>query len=234
MEVSVSVAQKGIPLLLWSEQEDMLLKDLYLETPKEIILTKLNRTWKYIRYRANRLKFKRSAAIIKQDNMAGNKKVMLEKYGVEYSTLLPSMKEKSIQTNLKRRGVAYPTQSKEVRDKVKQTVHEKYGVDNVFQAQEIKEKTEQTLIKRYGVKNPNQSPVIREKTKKTNLERYGVSNSFQLLDRVKDGMIKKYGERIPLRVPELLKKVQANSISRYGTQFPNQNKEVRNERNINL
>jgi hypothetical protein len=223
----MTATQKGIPLFLWSEQEDTLLKELYLSTPKEVLLTKLNRTWKSIRYRASRLKFKRNPEVIKQDNIEGTKKAMLEKYGVEYSTLLPAMKEKSRQTNLKRRGVAYPTQSKEVRDKIKLTVNEKYGVDNVFQSQEIKEKSEQTILKKYGVRHPNQSLVVQEKTKKTNTEKYGVSNTFQLLDRVKDGMIKKYGQRVPLHVPELADKKKKTSLEKYGFEVASKSEVVK-------
>jgi hypothetical protein len=223
----MTAAQKGITLLLWSEQEDTLLKELYLKTPKDIILTKLNRTWKSIRYRASRLKFKRDPSIIKQDNIEGTKKAMLEKYGVEYSTLLPAMKEKSRQTNLKKRGVEYPSQSKEVRDKIKLVVNERYGVDNVFQAQKIKEKSEQTILKRYGVRYINQSPTIREKTKETNLERYGISNTFQLTDRVEKGMIEKYGQRVPLNVPEIAEKKKKTSLEKYGVEVASKNEAVK-------
>jgi hypothetical protein len=222
-------------IIPWTEEEDRVLKELYQNAAREVLIEKLNRTWKAIRLRAMKFGKKRSPEIVKEDNMRFTKKAMLDKYGVEYSTLLPSMKEKSKQTNIRKRGVEYPSQSKDVRDRVRETVREKYGVDNVFQAQEIKDKSEKTNIERYGVSNPNQNPEIRKKSEKTNIERYGVSNPFQLVDRVQEGMVKRYGEKTPLNVPEIYEKKCNTSIERYGVPFPAQNDEVKDKiKNTNI
>ena len=122
----------------WTQEEKELLITIYEFTPKKEILKQINRSWSTIRKKAIDLNVKRSKEVIKQDNIDGTKEAMLKKYGVEYSTLLPSMKEKSRQTNLKRRGVEYPSQNKEVQEKIKKAVRDRYGVDNVFQSEKIK------------------------------------------------------------------------------------------------
>ena len=222
-------------IITWTEEEDRLIKELYQGTDREVLIEKLGRTWKAIRLRAMKVGVKRSPEIVKKDNIRFTKKAMLDKYGVEYSTLLPSMQEKSRQTNLMRRGVEYPTQSKDVRDKVKKAVRKKYGVDNVFQAPEIKEKMGKTNIEKYGVSNPNQNPEIRKKTEKTNVERYGVPNTFQLVDRVQEGMIKKYGQKTPLNVPELYEKKCNTSLKKYGVKAASQNEGVKDKiKNTNI
>lgn len=225
----------GRKITQWTKDEDNFIKNHYQDTDREVLIEKLGRTWKAIRLRAMKFGVKRSLDLVKKDNIRFTKKAMLDKYGVEYSTLLPSMKEKSKQTNMLKRGVEYPSQSKDVQDKVKKAVMVKYGVDNVFQAQEIKEKIERTNIERYGVSNPNQCPDIRKKSEATNIERYGVSNPFQLVGRVQEGMIKRYGEKTPLNVPELIEKKKRTSIERYGVEVASKNDEVKDKiRNTNI
>lgn len=222
-------------VIIWTKEEDERLLEMYPSTAREIIVNELNRTWKAIRLRAMKLGVQRSKDIVKEENVKYTKEAMLSKYGVEYSTQLPSMKEKSRQTNLRKRGVEYPSQASEVREKVIQTVREKYGVDNVFQSHEIKEKITQTLLDTYGVTNPLKNTEIKEKAVKTNIERYGVKNPFQLTDRVKEGMLKKHGNETPLMVPEISERARKTSQARYGTQYPNQSKVVRDKiENTNL
>jgi len=52
----------------------------------------------------------------------------LEKYGVEHTALLKTVKEKRIKTNLNRYGVENTFQSSEIKKKIKDIVFEKYGV----------------------------------------------------------------------------------------------------------
>lgn len=214
-------------MIKWSEKDDRLLKELYPNTDREILIDTFNRTWKAIRCRAAIFGIKRSPDLIKKENVKYTSKAVLEKYGVKYSTLLPSMQEKTRQTNLKRRGVEYPSQSKEVRNKVKETVQKRYGVDNVFQAAEIKEKITQAMVDTYGVTNPLKSTDIKEKTKQTNIKKYGVENPFQLTDRVKKGMLKKYGESSPARVKKSVEKKKKTCLERYGYEIPAKNPDVR-------
>lgn len=213
---------------LWSTEEDDTLRKIYPVGSKDDITAKLpKRTWKSIREHAIRLNLTRNNDQIQQERIATQKETMLKNYGVEYSTQLPSMQEKSRQTNLDRRGVAYPTQSESVKEKVKETVRAKYGVDNVFQAPEIKLKAVQTSLFEFGVEHPTQSPKVQAKTQATNQERYGVDNTFQLQDRIKAGMVKKYGVEHPQQHPDIREKTQETNLQRYGAPTPSQNSQVR-------
>ncbi len=163
----------------WSPKEDDLLKEVYEKNSMEFIMLYFeNRTWKAIRERAIKLGLRRNRDKINEDIVKHNNETIKKRYGVEYSTQLNSMKEKSRQSNIEKRGVEYPSQSKEVKRKVKVTVQSRYGVDNVFQSPEIKKKITETNIERYGVENPQQNVEIKEKTYKT----VKLNNSFSSSD----------------------------------------------------
>ena len=211
----------------WTAEEDNLLREIYQNNSKDFILSQFkNRTWKAIRERAIKLGLSRDKKQINKERVKHNKETIKTRYGVDYSTQLPSMQEKSRQTNLERRGVEYPSQSTGVRKKVKKTVQNRYGVDNVFQSEEIKSKIEQTNIEKYGVPHPNQNEEVREKTTQTNLKKYGVKNPFQMVNWVQQGMLEKYGEIIPLKISEFKKKAEETNIQRYGTKTPAQNTKI--------
>lgn len=72
---------------------------------------------------------------------------MLEKYGVEYSSQLSSVIEKSKQTKLDRYGNSGYNNI----DKIRQTNLEKYGVEFASKLPQIQEKIRQTNLDRYGV-----------------------------------------------------------------------------------
>jgi very-short-patch-repair endonuclease len=212
----------------WTETENAILKQVYENSLQKDVMTALpGRTWKAIREHTIRAGLRRSVDMINQDRDEKSRKTMQERYGVDYSTQLPSMQEKTRQTNLKNLGVEYPTQSQEVRDKAKKTVQERFGVDNVFQAESIKEQITKTNMEKFGVPNPNQCREIQDKKDATTLERHGVKNPFQMTDRVKQGMIEKHGYGSPLKVPEIKAQQQQTNLERYGSKTPAGNAEVR-------
>lgn len=144
----------------WTSEEDNLLKKIYENNSKEFLLSKFNKTWRAIREHARILGLLRNRTFVNKDIVDHNKITTKERYGVEYSTQLPSMQEKSRQTNLKKRGVEYPTQSAEVREKMKKTIQEKYGVDNVFQSEDIQQKAHNSFYKNSSQKCSKQQTYI--------------------------------------------------------------------------
>jgi very-short-patch-repair endonuclease len=162
----------------WTLEQINTLKEIYTENVKKDILLKLDKTWKAIRYKANSLGLNRGSDIIKRDTVAGTREAMLRNHGVEYSSQLACMKEKSRETNLRKRGVEYPTQDPSVREKCRKTVQERYGVDNVFQNKAIKDKIVATNIEKYGVANPLQNSEILKKVQETTKD----NNSFSVSD----------------------------------------------------
>ena len=91
---------------------------------------------------------------------------MLEKYGVKYSTQSKELYEKMKNNNMDKYGCEYVMQNDNFKQKVKDTNKEKYGVECSFQREEIKEKSKNTIKEKYGVEFVKQIPEIRQKAKK--------------------------------------------------------------------
>ena len=132
----------------WSPEEDLLLREIYEHNSQNYIKGKFpGRTWKAIREHCIRLGLRRDKELYFKESHENSKVTMQARYGVDYSTQLPSMQEKSRQTNLKERGVEYPMQSPEVQELSRKTVQERYGVDNVFQNEDIQRRSKEALYK---------------------------------------------------------------------------------------
>jgi len=212
----------------WTNEEETRFKKIYsIESRENIEKAFPDRTWSAIRSEAVKLGLRRNPDKLNEERTTNHKKVMMERYSVEYTTQLDSFKEKSRQTNIEKRGVPFPSQSPKVQEKIRIKVQKKYGTDNVFQSEEIKRKIKETNLDKYGTENPNQNPKIRAKTIETTKKRYGVENPFQMVDRVKKGMIEKYGADSPLKVPEIKKRVEETNIERYGYKTPAKNERVK-------
>lgn len=110
----------------------------------------------------------------------GRKKALLEKYGVDHNSKIPSVVEKRKITFRRKYGVDNPTKSKVVMEIIKKTNLKKFGVEWTGQSEFLKKKTKNTWMKKYGVDNPLKSPVIRKKLINTNIKKYGVKYTFQI------------------------------------------------------
>lgn len=107
------------------------------------------------------------------------KQVLLEKYGVENSALIPGAMEKAKQTMRSKYGVDWYTQTDEYKEKVKKTSLEKYGVDSWLSSKDVIEKREATVLERYGVRNVFESEEIKHKIAKHYQDLYGVNTYSQ-------------------------------------------------------
>ena len=85
--------------------------------------------------------------------VSGRKRTNVNKYGVEHTTQLDSVKEKIKQTCFENYGVEYASQSPKIKEKIKQTFIENYGVDHPMRNAVVKQKVRQTVQKRYGNDN---------------------------------------------------------------------------------
>lgn len=108
-----------------------------------------------------------------------NKKVLLNKYGVENISQLQETKDKVKQTNLERWGVENISQSELIKEKKVQSSINKYGTRNVLQSDEVKEKCKQTCRERYGVDHHMLSKDYKIKFENNNLKKYGYKYPFQ-------------------------------------------------------
>lgn len=133
---------------------------------------------------------------------------MIEKYGVPYSILNKSSREKMEKTNLERYREKVYLKSDKARQVISKTNLEKYGSISPFGNKEIylkgknnidynkaKERREATCLERYGVNNPAKADSIKNRIKETNLFRYGVDNPFKsniIKERIKKTNLERY------------------------------------------
>ena len=109
-----------------------------------------------------------------------NKKLFMDKYGVENPFQLPAV-VKQIQSK---------RDSRRAYESAKKTNMERYGVENPFQLPRVVERNKQDIVlKRRRAESTRRALAAKtqeeweertEKTKRTNMERYGVENPFQL------------------------------------------------------
>lgn len=78
--------------------------------------------------------------------------------------------------NIKKYGVDNTSKLENVIEKTKQTCLEKYGYSTNLITPEQKQKTKEKLIEHYGVDSPVKSEIIRNKMKNTCIERYGFTS----------------------------------------------------------
>lgn len=136
------------------------------------------------------------------------KKTLLEKYGDENYTLFGSQ---SFKDNLKKKyGYEYNTQIPEVKEKIKQTNLKKYGVTcnlaiNTSERvkkpynkkrDQINQKIKQTSLNKYGYESPNQCPEVIKKQKEGLIRHYGsLKEAYkQKYDFIKKTKLEKYGD----------------------------------------
>lgn len=126
---------------------------------------------------------------IKQSSALKMKETMILRYGADNAQRVPSIKEKTIATNLEKYGETTPSKNKEVSTKIKDTHLSldrdiilantketnmlKYGFDNPMKNPTVQQKQVNTCFEKYGVANPSQSELIRTKIKKTVSDVYG-------------------------------------------------------------
>lgn len=124
------------------------------------------------------------------------KSTMLERYGVENSSLSVDIQNKKKQNCLEKYGVESTNQVQEIKEKMINTIIKRYGVDNISQLDSVKENKKQSNLKNYGYEYQSQRPEIKEKICNTNIMRYGVKVPIQNIDireKMINTCIKRYG-----------------------------------------
>jgi len=157
-------------------------------------------------------------------------KTMLEKYGVKYTTQSSELMDKMKHNNVQKYGVEYVMQNEDFKKKAKETNLEKYGVEYTFQSEEIKQKSRESCYKKYGVNSVSQVPEIRQKAKETTIERYGVENASQseeIKHRSIETNMKKYGVKFASQNETIKKKTKETLLERYGVENALQNDTIK-------
>lgn len=118
------------------------------------------------------------SCVCRQCSYIKTQQTLIARYGDLYINT-EEFKEKQKRIFLEKYGVDNPFASKEIREKINKSNLEKYGYANIGQVPEFKEKMKATLMERYGVDSPSKSEEVKEKIRNTNLERYGVPSVMQ-------------------------------------------------------
>jgi len=160
------------------------------------------------------------------------KKSNKEKYGVEFVSQVPEIRQKAEETMVEKYGVKYTTQSKELYEKMKNNNMEKYGCEYVMQNDNFKQKVKDTNKEKYGVECSLQREEIKDKIKKTNLERYGVefvSQVPEIRQKAKNTTIERYGVEYATQSGIVQEKTIQTNLKKYGFERASQSKEVQNK-----
>lgn len=107
------------------------------------------------------------------------RKVLLDKYGVENASQIPGSQEKAKKTMLEKYGSEWYTQTEEYRKRIQNTSLEKYGVEHWLSSEDIKQKRMKTVQEKYGSDNVFNSEYGRSKIK-SYLDSNNVENVSQL------------------------------------------------------
>ena len=102
------------------------------------------------------------------------KESIINKYGVDSTNKLQSVKDKKKGIFIERYGVDNPMKDINFKSKHKNSIKNKYGVDNVMKDDNIKLSHKDSVIKKYGVDNVFKSEIIKDKIKDTNMFNLGV------------------------------------------------------------
>jgi len=120
--------------------------------------------------------------------------------------------------NLEKYGVEYTLQVKSIRDKIIETNKERYGSSTPLSNSSVRQKAEKTMLERYGVTNPMMLDVIVEKCKQTKYEKYG-SKNYNNLKQMKKTMLERYGDYNPMRLEKFKNKATNTCLEKYGTSY---------------
>jgi len=164
----------------------------------------------------------------------------LEKYGVEHTFQLETVKEKIKNTIIDRYGVGHVSNIKEISDKKKSNkqsketinkIKETWALKDISEIEIINKKRQKTINKIYNAKNISEVKEIKDRKEKTFKEKYGgfTFNSEILMKKVKKTNIERYGTECTLNNKEVKEKSKKTIFDKYGVEYASQNKEIKNK-----
>lgn len=111
------------------------------------------------------------------NNREKYKQTCLEKYGVDSTNKVDSIKNKKINTWISKYGVDNPRKSNVIKQKIKETFYTNYGCYST-KSPKVQEKLKSTNLQRYGVEFPLQNTDIYKKAANT-MHKNGNSSSYE-------------------------------------------------------
>ena len=168
------------------------------------------------------------------------KETNLEKWGVESTNQLDSVKEKTRKTVLEKWGVEHISKSKEISsiksDKMKERsadisnrIKEWNNNLSIEDREEINKKRSNTILEKWGKDNISKVESVKEKVKNTVDNKWGgyTLQSDYLKGKVKITNLEKWGYEIPSKSEKVKEKMYKTNIERWGFKSPSMNDSVK-------
>ena len=170
---------------------------------------------------------------------------------------------KAKETNMEKYGVESTNKLESVKNKIKNTIQEKYGVEHISQIQEIKDikkekwnnnkeeiikkisdswnkkdnleeinnKRKESIKEKYGVDNISQLESIKEKKKETIEKNYGEFGfgSEIINKKIRDTIYSLYGTDNIRTLEYVNEKIRNTNLEKYGVEYPSMSFEIKNK-----
>jgi hypothetical protein len=157
---------------------------------------------------------------------------ILKKYGVESYTQTDEYKEKSKKTSLDKWGVEHYSKTDECKKRVKNTSLDRWGVESYTQTDEYKEKSKKTSLDKWGVEHYSKTEEYKEKSKKTSLDKWGVehySKTEEYKEKIKETSLDKWGVDNYSKTSECRLKVRETNLINFGVDNPMKSDDIKNK-----
>ena len=229
-------------MYFWSEEEVLLLKEIYSKTPFKEIFSKFPlKSESTIRVKAISLGLKKETSSYNRSKPWTEKELLLlkEKYAAstsdELKELFPQRKLKALQVKASRLGIK---RDKDAKNRCREkTNFREYGVRYISQSEKVKETIKKNSLQKYGVEHHTKSKEYKEKITEANITKWGMKTNLQLesnKEKVKETNLKLYGVENPQQNKDIQEKTKKTCQERYRVPYVLQNSEIREKGKITL
>ena len=166
-----------------------------------------------------------------------------QRFGYDFASQSPEVKEKTKQNNLKKYGVDNPAKSDTIKQKVRKYFENKYGkgITNPGMAPETREKVSEYYENKYGegITSYFQTDEFKEKSRQTRIKNFGqdVNSPFQIKEvqeKIKQTNLDKYGADNPWKSKQIINKIENTKLDKYGNSKYNNRKKMKKTKKENL
>lgn len=147
--------------------------------------------------------------------MAGLKKTLQNKYGVDNVNFIPGVAEKRKTTMLANLGTQFASQAESVKEKHRITVSNKSVAENALMLQRRK----QTYLATYGVDHHMKLKSQQEKVFATNLKKYNAKVPMQNID-IRAKVAETHNDKTQIQKEQMRQKSQQTLLEKYGVNTP--------------
>ena len=146
------------------------------------------------------------------------RRTMLEKYGVDNASKIPSVREKARQTCIERYGHEMNLGCPEFAERARKSNVERYGTESPMKNEEVRARATKTNLERYGVPVPSMNEGVRERLKDSINTAYA-ERGVDIVSKRRSTNISKYGHAAAACAECVKEKTKSTNLQRYGDEF---------------